>query len=70
MCKHMKIGKLFGDSEGTHSYNTKGHISCMSANLIYGVFCKKCEAVVYVGETMQTLYARHQHNLSRIRTGS
>ena len=37
---------------------------------MYGIFCNKCEAVVYVGETKQTLYARHLSNFSRIRTSN
>ena len=32
--------------------------------------CKKCNKLVYVGETMNSLYKRHLNNLSRIRRAS
>ena len=36
-------------------------------NLVYGVACKKCKKLVYIGETTNSLYTRHMTNFSRIR---
>ena len=68
--EYIKEGEGFTNNIKTQQFSTKGQITCTSANLVYGVFCKRCNTVVYVGETMNTLYQRHQQNLSRIRTGS
>ena len=70
MCKYLKEGSQFSNNGKTSSFATKGLITCTSVNLVYGVYCKRCRRVMYVGETMTTLYQRHQQNLSRIRTGS
>ena len=42
-------------------------IGCRSSNLVYGVWCNKCEKVVYVGQTGDTIYMRTQNHLSSIR---
>ena len=68
LCTHVKEGLQFQDQDGSNTYSTSGHIRCTSQNLVYGIFCEKCAQVIYVGETKQTLYARHLSNFSRIRT--
>ena len=50
-------------------FNYKGLIKCDAKNLIYGIYCEKCKNMIYVRETINNLYQRHQLNLSRIRTG-
>ena len=42
-------------------------ITCKSANVIYGIICKECRKVVYVGETGNTIYERFQNHISNIR---
>ena len=42
-------------------------IGCRSRNVVYGVMCRACECVVYVGETGGVLYQRVQNHLSSIR---
>ena len=37
--------------------------------MVYGIYCELCKKIVYVGETGNSIYTRHQLNLSRIRTG-
>ena len=66
LCPHIKPGKGFEDNSG-NTYLTKGSICCTTVNVVYGVFCEKCQSLVYVGETMTTLYKRHIQNISRIR---
>lgn len=50
------------------SYKVRNQITCKSTNVVYAVYCKRCERYIYVGETGDTLYQRHLLNLSRIRT--
>ena len=66
LCKHMKVSKNFMD-QSQNTYSTKGQINCLTENVIYGIFCNKCQKLLYVGETMNSLYARHVQNFSRIR---
>ena len=39
-------------------------MTCKTTNLIYAIYCNKCETIVYVGETGTTLYERFQHLLA------
>lgn len=64
MCKYIICSGQFHDSKGK-TYQVKNHIDRKSSNVVYGVFCKKCNKIVYVGETGVTLYQRL--NLSLIR---
>jgi adenine-specific DNA methylase len=45
----------------------KCNISCTTPNVIYAIYCNKCDATIYVGETGRTLYERMQNHLSAIR---
>ena len=58
LCKHMKSSEHFSDESG-NIYATKGNISCTTENVVYGVFCQKCQKLMYIGETMNSLYQRH-----------
>ena len=42
-------------------------IGCKTSNLVYGVWCEKCERIVCVGQTGDTIYKRTQNHLSSIR---
>ena len=42
-------------------------INCKTANVVYGINCKRCQKIIYVGETGTTLYERFQNHLSSIR---
>ena len=59
----------FIDNSG-NEYYTKGSISCTTENVVYGVHCKKCEKLMYVGETMNSLYLRHVKKFSLIRNNT
>ena len=43
------------------------HINCKSSNLVYGIRCKVCDKMVYVGETGTTIYEQWQNHLSTVR---
>ena len=45
-------------------------IGCRSFNVIYGIWCEKCNCVCYVGETGCVLYSRIANHLSTIRTSN
>ena len=69
MCLHMKVSPHFED-QTNNSYSTKGKINCLTENVVYGIFCVRCQKLLYVGETMNSLYTRHVNNFSRIRNES
>ena len=65
ICKYMKVGTLHKSLSGKEFvFNDK--IDCRTNNLIYGIYCDKCGAIVYVGETGTTLYERFQNHISSI----
>ena len=68
LCPHIIESQSFSDNQG-NSYNIQGHIDCKTADLVYAIYCAKCQKYVYVGETGCTLYQRMLLNFSRIRTG-
>ena len=51
----------------TNIFRFNNHINCKSSNLIYGISCKVCDRVVYVGETGTTMYERWQNHMSTVR---
>ena len=67
-CNYIKEDNGFYDIEGKF-FSTNHKIDCLTSNVIYGIYCDLCSRIVYVGETGNTIYTRHQLNLSRIRTG-
>ena len=42
-------------------------ISCKTSNLVYGILCKRCQKLVYVGETGTTLYERMANHISTVK---
>ena len=69
ICSRMYRGE--GTVQGRHNrcfYDIT--IGCKSSNVIYGVWCDKCQEVVYVGETGGVIYARIQNHLSSIRSAN
>ena len=42
-------------------------IDCKTSNVVYGILCKHCKKVMYVGETGTTLYKRFSNHISSIR---
>ena len=42
-------------------------INCRTCNVVYGIYCEKCEQLVYIGETRNMLKSRIQSHLSSIR---
>ena len=49
-------------------YTIQGQINCKTVGVIYAINCTKCEKVIYVGQTGDTLYQRMLLNFSKIRT--
>ena len=46
------------DTKGEQYYNVIKDATCKDRNLIYALFCNRCEKTVYVGETERTLKER------------
>ena len=66
ICKYVQTTSTFKDASGKVFY-VRNYINCKSTNVVYSIYCKKCQKIVYVGETGDTLYQRHLLNLSLIR---
>ena len=67
VCPYMIEADSFEDA-ASNKYTVRNSVDCKSSNVVYAVFCERCLAYVYFGETGDTLYQRHLLNLSRIRT--
>lgn len=58
LCIHMDNSDIYlPDSSGT-TFQSNGHFSCASANVVYMIRCRKCINIMYIGETGQTLRKR------------
>jgi hypothetical protein len=51
-----------------NTFNIKDTIACETANVVYAIVCRKCDATVYVGETERPLKKRLIDHMSTIRT--
>ena len=66
VCKHILLDQQYNCRGKDYHFTEK--ITCKSQNLVYGIKCIVCNAIVYVGETGTTVYERVQNHLSCIRT--
>jgi len=66
ICPYIVDTDKFTGHDGTQ-YNVRNYINCKSCNVVYAIFCKKCDRFIYVGETGDLLYQRQLLNLSLIR---
>ena len=66
LCPYIHETNRFAGPDGKE-YTIRNYINCKSTNVIYAIFCKRCQKYVYVGETGDTLYQRQLLNLSMIR---
>ena len=69
ICKRMYEGDMHVRGARNGCITTYDRtIGCRSMNVIYGLWCKTCRQICYVGETGGCLYTRIQNHLSSIRT--
>jgi len=61
VCPYIVAADTFTSADGV-TYKVRNKITCKSTNVVYAVFCKRCDGYVYVGETGYTLYQRHLLN--------
>ena len=66
ICPYVRNTDSFTNFKG-ELFTVKNYINCLTANVVYALFCKQCQKFIYVGETGDTLYQRHLLNLSLIR---
>ena len=68
---HCVICKIFYEEETVPGVDGPMHcdgtIGCKTSNLVYGIWCTKCNKTIYVGQTGDTIYRRAQNHLSSIR---
>lgn len=55
MCKDIICSSQFQDYD-CKTCHVKNHIDFKSSNIVYGVFCKKCNKNAYVGKTGLALF--------------
>ena len=67
ICPYMVKADFFEDAAG-NKYTVRNSVDCKSSNVVYAVYCERCRAYVFFGETGDMFYQRHLLNLSRIRT--
>ena len=44
-------------------------VNCQTTNVVYGIKCRKCNKIVYVGETERTVAERIKEHLADVRHG-
>ena len=50
------------------TWSINAPITCLTTNVIYKITCRKCEFMVYIGETKRALYKRiaeHRHSITQ-----
>ena len=57
LCKFMQVTNTVKDKEGK-ALKIESKMDCQTVGAIYGMFCKKCEKVVYVGKTKNKISER------------
>jgi len=63
ICPYMIDADSFEDA-ASKKYTVRNSVDCKSSTVVYAVFCERCQAYVYVGETGDTLYQRHLLNFA------
>ena len=65
--QHVIQSGTFTSHTTGESFHIRHHMTCMSKNIIYILFCDKCNHTQYVGQTQQTLKLRFNQHFSNIR---
>ena len=59
-------GHVFPDRDNVGRSNK---CNCLVKNVVYGIYCKKCKRIVYVGETSRTVGERLKEHMADVRLG-
>ena len=57
LCKHMRVTDTVKDKEGKEM-TLERKMDCKTVGAIYGMYCRKCKKVVYVGKTQNRVMDR------------
>ena len=57
LCEHMEVAKEVEDKDGK-KLKIKGTMDCRTVGAIYGMWCRRCKKMVYVGKTMNKVMER------------
>ena len=68
LCEHMWATRTIKDKEGKEM-ELRAKIDCKTVGVIYGMYCRKCEKIVYVGKTKNKLGERFNGHRADLKTG-
>ena len=66
VCQYAKPGKVIYGTRATKFELLYQNLNCTTENVVYSISCKKCEDIMYIGETGRTLNIRIGEHLTDI----
>ena len=69
LCKYMQRTEMIKDKEGKEM-RIEERMDCRTIGAIYGMHCKKCQKVVYVGKTKNKIMERFNGHRADLKTGA
>ena len=67
LCKYMQVTDTVKDKEGK-VMKIEAKMNCQTVGAIYGMFCRRCENVVYVGKTKNKISERFNGHRADMRS--
>ena len=68
LCEHMWATKTIKDKDGKEM-EIRARVDCRTVGVIYGMYCRKCERIVYVGKTKNRLAERFNGHRADLKAG-
>ena len=68
LCKYMRETDMVKDKDGK-DMSLSSKMDCRTVGAIYGMYCKKCAKVVYVGKTKNRIMERFNGHRADLRKG-
>ena len=68
LCSVMKNTDKVKDKEGKEM-KIKGVVDCRTVGVIYGMYCKRCKRIIYVGKTKNKLMERFNGHRADLKNG-
>ena len=68
LCEHMWATKTIKDKDGKEM-EIRARVVCRTVGVIYGMYCRKCERIVYVGKTKNRLAERFNGHRADLKAG-
>ena len=64
----MEVAKEVEDKDGK-KLKIKGTMGCRTVGAIYGMWCRRCKKMVYVGKTMNKVMERFAGHRADLKSG-